>query len=42
MVFDDYGFPTCRGAKAAVDEFFRDKRDCPVYLTTGQCFVLKR
>src|SRR6185437_3108103 len=25
MVFDDYGFPTCPGARKAVDEFFADK-----------------
>lgn len=42
MVFDDYGFPTCPGAKAAVDEFFFDKPERPIYLPTGQCVVIKQ
>jgi len=41
MVFDDYGFLTCPGAKLAVDEFFLDKPENPVYLPTGQCIVFK-
>ena len=41
MVFDDYGFLTCPGAKMAVDEFFLDKPECSCYLPTGQCFVIK-
>src|SRR6185369_3826324 len=31
MVFDDYGFPSCPGARKAVDEFFADKPEFPVY-----------
>lgn len=27
IIFDDYGAPTCLGAKQAVDEFFSDKRE---------------
>ncbi len=41
MIFDDYGYVSCPGAKKAVDEFFRDKADTPVYLTTGQCLLIK-
>ena len=41
MVFDDYGFVNCHGAKLAVDEFFSDKGEYPCYLPTGQCFVVK-
>jgi O-methyltransferase len=41
MVFDDYGFLSCPGAKAAVDEFFIDKKEYPCYLPTGQAFVIK-
>ena len=41
IVFDDYGFPTCPGAKIAVDEFFFDKPEYPCYLPTGQCLVIK-
>lgn len=41
MVFDDYGFVTCPGAKQAVDEFFAEKPEWPCYLPTGQCVVIK-
>lgn len=41
MVFDDYGFPTCPGARAAVDEFFRDKPERPLVLPTGQAIVFR-
>ncbi len=41
MIFDDYGFLSCPGAKTAVDEFFLDKPEKPVYLPTGQCFVIR-
>lgn len=41
IIFDDYGFLTCPGAKKAVDEFFLDKAEYPCYLPTGQCFVIK-
>ena len=40
MVFDDYGFPSCPGAKKAVDEYFVGKPSSPVYLPTGQCVVM--
>ena len=39
MIFDDYGFPTCPGARQAVDEFFRDKRERPLVMPTGQAIV---
>ncbi|MDK9699431.1 MAG: TylF/MycF family methyltransferase [bacterium] len=42
MVFDDYGFITCPGAKEAVDAFFQDKPETPMYLSTGQAFLFKR
>jgi O-methyltransferase len=41
MVFDDYGFLSCPGAKEAVDEFFRDKPERAYYLPTGQCLVVR-
>ncbi len=41
IVYDDYGFRTCAGAKAAVDEYFAALAATPVYLTTGQCVVIK-
>jgi O-methyltransferase len=41
MVFDDYGFPSCKGAKKAVDEFFKEKPDIGLYLQTGQYIVIR-
>jgi predicted O-methyltransferase YrrM len=41
MVFDEYGFPTCRGERDAVDAFFADRVESPVVLPTGQAFVIK-
>jgi O-methyltransferase len=42
IVFDDYGFASCPGARKAVDEFFADKAEAPFVLSTGQAVVLKR
>jgi O-methyltransferase len=41
MVFDDYGWPTCVGARLAVDEFFADKPEVPLVLATGQALVIR-
>ena len=41
MLFDDYGFPSCPGARKAVDEFFSDKTEVPLVLPTGQAVVFK-
>jgi O-methyltransferase len=41
MIFDDYGFLSCPGAKMAIDEFFLDKPEIQCYLPTGQCVVTK-
>jgi hypothetical protein len=42
MIFDDYGYTIdWPGAKRAVDDFFRDKREKPIHLPTGQGFVIK-
>jgi O-methyltransferase len=42
IVYDDYGFHSCTGAKIAVDEFYTGKEERPIYLPTGQCIVIKR
>lgn len=42
IVFDDYGFASCPGARQAVDEFFADKPERPFSLDTGQAFLIKR
>lgn len=42
MIFDDYGFEMYRNAlRKAVDDFFADKPEVPVPLTTGQCIIIK-
>ena len=40
MLFDDYGFASCPGVRKAVDEFFADKMQKPIYLPTGQALVI--
>jgi O-methyltransferase len=42
MVFDDYGMPSCPGARQAVDEFFRDRPERPLILPTGQAVVISQ
>src|SRR5262245_9580422 len=39
MVFDDYGFPSCPGARQAVDEYFAGRTEAPLVLSTGQAVV---
>jgi O-methyltransferase len=41
MIFDDYGFPSCPGARQAVDEFFSTKPEQPLVLSTGQAVIFK-
>jgi O-methyltransferase len=41
IVYDDYGFISCPGARRAVDEFFRDKPEVPLVMPTGQAIVFK-
>jgi O-methyltransferase len=41
IIFDDYGMPSCPGARAAVDQFFADKPEKPLALHTGQALVFR-
>jgi len=41
MVFDDYGFTTCPGARHAIDEFMQDKDEPIVDLPTGSAFIIR-
>lgn len=41
IVYDDYGWPTCPGARKAVDDFFADKPEVPLVLANAQCIVVK-
>lgn len=42
IIFDDYGFASCAGARKAVDEFFADKPEAPFVLGTAQAIISKR
>ncbi|MBC8427510.1 MAG: class I SAM-dependent methyltransferase [Proteobacteria bacterium] len=42
ILFDDYGFATCKGAKLAVDEFFSDKPEKVEVLNTKQAIVRRQ
>ena len=42
MLFDDYGAPSCYGARIAVDKFFEDKPEKPIILGTSQAFIIKQ
>lgn len=41
ILFDDYGFPMCKGARKAVDEFLADKPECIISMPSGQAFLIK-
>jgi O-methyltransferase len=41
VIFDDYGFPSCPGAREAVDEFFAKQDSVPLCIPTGQALVFK-
>lgn len=41
IVFDDYGFSSCPGARLAVEEFFSEKKEQTVYLPAGQAVIIK-
>lgn len=42
LLFDDYGFTSCPGAKSAADAFFADKPELVLHLVTSQAMVIKR
>ncbi|MCI0702544.1 MAG: TylF/MycF family methyltransferase [Planctomycetia bacterium] len=41
MVFDDYAWSTCPGARRAVDEYFSTRKTRPLVLSNGQAVVFK-
>lgn len=41
MVFDDYGFTSCPGARKAVDDFMEDKPERITELSCGSAFITK-
>ena len=42
LLFDDYGFTSCPGVKMAVDEFFLQKPEECISLSSGQMFIIKK
>ena len=42
MLFDDYGFTSCPGAKLAADVFFEGRPEKIGLLTTGQAIIIKQ
>jgi len=42
IVFDDYGFNSCPGARRAIDECFANRLETPLALPTGQALVVRR
>ena len=42
IVFDDYGFASCPGARKAVDQFFSNTKENILVLSTGQAIIEKR
>lgn len=42
MVCDDYGSKRCPGAYSAMNDFFKDKSESIIHLTTGQGVVIKQ
>ncbi len=41
FLFDDYGYPSCPGARTAVDEFLSDKPEVLLVIGTGQAAMRK-
>jgi hypothetical protein len=41
LLFDEYGYPSTHGEKVAVDEFFAQKPERPMVLSTGQAWISK-
>lgn len=42
IVFDDYGFTTCPGARQAIDKFMSDKPERIIELSGGSAFLIHR
>ena len=42
IVFDDYGYISFPGAKKAVDDFLKEKKDFFLPLPSGQAFLIKQ
>lgn len=42
ILLDDYGFKTCPGTMRAADQFFHDRPENIIMLSTGQAFIIKQ
>lgn len=41
ILFDDYGFPMCTGARLAIDEYLQNKTEPLIPLPSGQAILIK-
>lgn len=41
IIYDDYGFASCPGARRAVEAFFQNRPERPLVLASGQCIVFR-
>lgn len=41
ILFDDYGYASCPGARLAIDEFFADKPETMMVMPTGQASIVR-
>jgi len=41
LLIDDYGNLSCPGVTNAVDLFFKNKSEKPIFFATGQCLIIK-
>lgn len=42
ILFDDYGFPMCLGARKAIDDYLEDKLEKAIPILSGQAFLIKQ
>lgn len=42
ILFDDYGFPMCPGARKAIDDYLADKPEALIPIPSGQAFIIKQ
>jgi|BogFormECP03_OM2_1039629.scaffolds.fasta_scaffold00023_5 O-methyltransferase len=41
LLIDDYGFPSCEGARKAVDKFLEDKIEKLITTPSGPAYLIK-
>jgi len=41
-LFDDYGFPMCKGARKAIDEYLSGKPEVLIKEPIGRAYIIKQ